>query len=114
MGVTSLSVEIKDIIVPAELENALSKEAQAEREREARRIIANTENEIAELYNKASEKYINNNEALQLRSLNLLAQTLKESGSMILLPSDIPSMMNKATAAALAKQQNPTTPKNKE
>ena len=113
-GVTSLSVEIKDIIIPEKLEESLSREAQAEREREARKIIADTENEIAEVYRKASEKYTDNNEAIQLRSLNLLTQALRESGSMILLPSDVPSLMNKATAAALAKTRKPDTPEIKE
>ena len=112
-GITALAVEIKAIIIPEELEKALSSEARAERERQARLLLADTEREIAAVYEAAGKIYGEKHAGLQLRSLNLLADTLKESGSMILLPSDVPSMMQKATAAALSKMEavkNNTTP----
>ena len=104
-GITALSVEIKEIIIPAELEDALSREAQAERERRARLLLAKTEEEIAASYVRAGDSYGGEGAGLQLRSLNILADTLKESGSMILVPSDAPHLMQKATAAALSRMQ---------
>ena len=103
-GITSLSVEIKDIVIPKELEDAISKEAQAEREKSARVILGSTEIELAQMYARASESYKGNEEALTLRSLNLLLDAVKNKGSMILVPSEVPHLMNKAVAAALAKK----------
>lgn len=105
-GISSLGVEIKDIYVPEALEDAMSKEAQAEREKRARILLSEAEVEIAEQFQKASKAYDNNPEAMQLRSLNLLLQSLKESGSMILVPSDISQNMNVALSAAVAKKQS--------
>ncbi|MDG5816548.1 slipin family protein [Chitinispirillales bacterium ANBcel5] len=105
-GITSLSVEIKDIVVPQELEDAISREAQAERERSARVILGSAEIELAEKYSKAAEKYKGNEEAMTLRSLNLLLDSVKNKGSMILVPSEVPHLMNKAVAAAMAKNGN--------
>ena len=106
-GITSLSVEIKDIVVPKDLEDAISKEAQAEREKNARVILGSAEIELSEKYALASKKYKGNNEAMTLRSLNLLIDALKSKGSMILVPSEVPHLMNKAVAAAMA-QKTPT------
>jgi regulator of protease activity HflC (stomatin/prohibitin superfamily) len=108
-GITSLSVEIKDIILPRELENAMSKEAQAEREKNARIILGSAEIAIAEKYAKASEQYRGNHEALTLRSLNLLLDAVKSKGSMILVPSETPHLMNKAVALSLAKKASAQT-----
>ncbi len=102
-GITALSVEIKDIVVPKELEDAISKEAQAEREKNARVILGSAEIELSKKYAEASENYKGNEEAMQLRSLNLLLDALKNKGSMILVPSETPHLMNKAVSAALAK-----------
>ncbi len=106
-GITSLSVEIKDIVLPKELEDAMSKEAQAERERNARIILGSAEIELSEKYAQASEKYKGNEEALTLRSLNLLLDAVRSKGSMILVPSEVPNLMNKALAVALAKKMGP-------
>lgn len=106
-GITSLSVEIKDIVVPEELEDAISKEAQAEREKNARVILGSAEIELSEKYAQASEKYKGNEEALTLRSLQLLLDAVKNKGNMILVPSETPHVMNKAVAAALARKANP-------
>jgi regulator of protease activity HflC (stomatin/prohibitin superfamily) len=103
-GITALSVEIKDIVVPEDLEDAISKEAQAEREKHARVILGSVEVELSEQYAKAAEKYKNNEEALTLRSLNLLLDAVKSKGSMILVPSEVPNAMNKALSAAIAKK----------
>lgn len=103
-GITSLSVEIKDIVIPKELEDSISKEAQAEREKNARVILGSAEIELAEKYSQASQKYKGNTEAMTLRSLNLLLDTLKSRGSVILVPSEVPHLMNKALAAALPKR----------
>ncbi len=102
-GITSLSVEIKDIVVPPELEDAISREAQAEREKNARVILGSAEIELSEQYAEASRRYKGNEEALTLRSLNLLLDALKTKGSMILVPSEVPHVMNKAVAAAMAR-----------
>lgn len=103
-GITSLSIEIKDIIIPTALEDAMSKEAQAEREKNARVILSQSEVEISDNFSKASEQYKNNDKALELRALNLLMEALKKNGSMILVPSDVPSMMNTGTVAGIAKK----------
>ncbi|MBD3239558.1 MAG: slipin family protein [Chitinivibrionales bacterium] len=103
-GITSLSVEIKDIVIPRELEDAMSREAQAEREKNARVILGSAEIELSDKYAQASVKYKDNEEALTLRSLNLLLDAVKNKGSMILVPSEVPHVMNKAVAAALAKK----------
>ncbi len=104
-GITSLAVEIKEIIIPKELEEAMSREAQAEREKNARLILGSAEIDLAQKYASASEAYKGNYEALTLRSLNSLMDALKNKGSMILVPSDVPNLMNKAIAAALAKNK---------
>ena len=103
-GITSLSVEIKDIVVPKELEDAISKEAQAEREKNARIILGSAEIEIAKKYAEASESYKGNEEAMMLRSLNMLLEAVQNKGSMILVPSETPHLMNKAVSVALAKK----------
>jgi len=102
-GITSLSVEIKDIIIPEELENVMSKEAQAEREKKARLIIGSAEVEISKMYSDASGNYEKNEIALTLRALNILGDALKTSSSMILVPSEVPHAMNKGISAAIAK-----------
>ncbi|MBN1307725.1 MAG: slipin family protein [Chitinispirillaceae bacterium] len=103
-GITSLSVEIKDIVVPKELEDSISKEAQAEREKNARIILGSAELDLAQKYAEASKLYKGNEEAMMLRSLNMLLDAVNNKGSMILVPSEIPHVMNKAVAAALAKR----------
>jgi regulator of protease activity HflC (stomatin/prohibitin superfamily) len=87
-------VGIKDIIIPQTLADAMSKEAQAERERRARVILGTAETEIAEKFAKASEQYINNPVALHLRGMNMLFEGLKEKGSMVIVPSSALDSMN--------------------
>jgi regulator of protease activity HflC (stomatin/prohibitin superfamily) len=93
-GITCQTVGIRDIIIPAGLADAMSKQAQAERERKARVILGTAETEIAEKFAKASEQYINNPIALHLRGMNMLYEGLKEKGSMVIVPSSALDTMN--------------------
>ncbi len=86
-GITVQSVEIRDIIIPKELEDAMSRQAQAERERQARIILSKAEEEIAESFERASEHYRHNQAALHLRAMNMVFEGLKQKGSMIIVPS---------------------------
>ncbi|KAA5546384.1 slipin family protein [Adhaeribacter rhizoryzae] len=93
-GITCQSVGIKDIIIPQTLADAMSKEAQAERERRARVILGTAETEIAYKFAEASEQYRNNPVALHLRGMNMLFEGLKEKGSMVIVPSSALDSMN--------------------
>jgi len=86
-GITVQSVEIRDIIIPKELEDAMSRQAQAERERQSRIILSQAEMEIAASFEKASQHYRNNPVALHLRAMNMVFEGLKKKGSMIIVPS---------------------------
>jgi regulator of protease activity HflC (stomatin/prohibitin superfamily) len=101
-GITCQSVGIKDIIIPAALEDAMSKQAQAERERQARIILGTAETEIAEKFAQASEFYRDNPVALQLRGMNMLFEGLKEKGSMVIVPSSALHTMNLGAIGGLA------------
>ena len=96
-GVSIMSVEITDIIIPKELENAMSKRAQAERERQSRVILSNAEVEIAEKFEQAAEKYSNNPTAFQLRAMNMVYEGLRQNNSMMLMPSSALDNMNLGT-----------------
>ncbi|HEU4552125.1 MAG TPA: slipin family protein [Chitinophaga sp.] len=100
-GITCQSVGVKDIIIPQILADAMSKEAQAERERRARVILGTAETEIAEKFAKASEQYINNPVALHLRAMNMLFEGLKEKGSMVIVPSSALDSMNLGATGGL-------------
>jgi regulator of protease activity HflC (stomatin/prohibitin superfamily) len=93
-GITCQTVGIKDIIIPEELADAMSKQAQAERERQARIILGTAETEIAEKFALASRQYANNPVALQLRGMNMLFEGLKEKGSLVIVPSSALESMN--------------------
>jgi regulator of protease activity HflC (stomatin/prohibitin superfamily) len=86
-GITVQSVEIRDVRIPAELEDAMSRRAQAERERQARIILGTAETEIAQLFAQASEYYRTNQVAMHLRAMNMLYEAIKEKGSMVIVPS---------------------------
>lgn len=86
-GVTVVFVEIRDIIIPKELQDAMSKEAQAERERNARIILTRAEKDISEMFVKVSNIYKGNDTALQLRVMNLIYESVKEKGGMVVVPS---------------------------
>ena len=93
-GITCQSVGIKDIVIPNDLADAMSKQAQAERERQARIILGTAETEISEKFSQASENYHNNPVALQLRGMNMLFEGLKEKGSLVIVPSSALESMN--------------------
>lgn len=86
-GITVQSVEIRDIIIPKALEDAMSRQAQAERERQSRIILSTAETEIAAKFEEASRHYRNNPAALHLRAMNMVFEGLKQKGSMIIVPS---------------------------
>ncbi len=93
-GVTVQSVEIRDIVIPQDLEDAMSRQAQAERERQARVILGESEKQIAESFAEASQAYVNNPTALHLRAMNMLFEGLKEKGAMVIVPSSAVDTMN--------------------
>jgi len=93
-GVTVQSVEIRDVIIPEALEDTMSRQAQAERERQARVILGESEEQIAQSFSRASEAYAQNPTALHLRAMNMLFEGLKEKGAMIIVPSSAVDTMN--------------------
>ena len=112
-GITCQSVGIKDIVIPPDLADAMSKQAQAERERQARIILGTAETEISEKFSQASENYHNNPVALQLRGMNMLFEGLKEKGSLVIVPSSALESMNLGAIGgltALAENNTNETP----
>ena len=101
-GITIQTVGISDINIPNELSNAMSKQAQAERERQARVILGTAETEIAEKFALASKQYQDNPVALQLRGMNMLFEGLKEKGSLIMVPSSALDSMNLGAIGGIA------------
>ena len=100
-GITCQTVGIKDIAIPTALAEAMSKEAQAERERRARVILGTAETEIAEKFAQASREYTDNPVALHLRGMNMLFEGLKEKGSMVIVPSSALDTMNLGSMGGL-------------
>lgn len=106
-GITVQSVEIRDVRIPQSLENAMSQQAQAERERQARVILGDAEVQVSEKFAEASRVYNDNPGALHLRGMNMLYESMREKGSMVIVPSSaIESMGLGGTIAttAIAKQ----------
>lgn len=101
-GITCQNVGIKDIVIPAALADAMSKQAQAERERQARIILGTAETEISQKFAEASKQYQDNPVALQLRGMNMLFEGLKEKGSLIIVPSSALESMNLGAIGGLA------------
>ena len=107
-GITILSIEFTEVLIPKELEDALSKQAQAERERQSRIILGSAEVEIAKKFEEASERYKDNPTAFQLRAMNMIYDSIRTHGSMVLVPSsavDSMSLGSTMGAAALQKIQ---------
>jgi regulator of protease activity HflC (stomatin/prohibitin superfamily) len=100
-GVTVNSVEIRDIVIPQDLEDAMSRQAQAERERQARVILGESEKQIASSFAEASQAYINNPTALHLRAMNMLFEGLKEKGALVIVPSSAVDTMNLGAVSGL-------------
>ena len=109
-GVTVQSVEMRDVIIPAALQDAMSREAQAAREKQARIILGQAEVEIAHSFETAARSYRDNPTALHLRAMNMLYEGLKEKGALMLVPSSaVESMgMGGLLGAAALRQQTLT------
>jgi regulator of protease activity HflC (stomatin/prohibitin superfamily) len=93
-GITVNSVEIRDVAIPDNLQDAMSRQAQAEREKQARVTLGSAEEEIAQKFVNAAKLYAENPEALQLRAMNIIYETTKERGATILIPSSMVDAMN--------------------
>ena len=107
-GITVQSVEIRDVRIPQTLEDAMSQQAQAERERQARVILGAAEVQVSEQFAQASRVYNDNPGALHLRAMNMLYEAIKERGSMVIVPSSAVETMGlggSLATAAIAKQQ---------
>jgi regulator of protease activity HflC (stomatin/prohibitin superfamily) len=101
-GITVQSVEIRDVKIPQGLEDAMSRQAQAERERQARIILGQAEKEVADSFVQAAESYAENPVALHLRAMNMLYEAIKERGSMIIVPSSAVETMGLGGSLATA------------
>ena len=107
-GITVQSVEIRDVRIPQALENAMSQQAQAERERQARVILGEAEVQVSEQFAQASRVYNDNPGALHLRGMNMLYEAIREKGSMVIVPSSAIETMGLGgtlATASIAKQQ---------
>jgi regulator of protease activity HflC (stomatin/prohibitin superfamily) len=101
-GITCQTVGIRDIVIPAALADAMSKQAQAERERQARIILGTAETEISEKFSIAARNYRNDPIALHLRGMNMLFEGLKEKGSLVIVPSSALDSMNLGAISGLS------------
>lgn len=100
-GVNVISVEIKDVLIPPSLEDAMSMQAQAERERQARVILGDSERQVAEKFGEAAKTYIDNPVALHLRAMNMLYEGLKENATIVIVPSTVVETMQLGGLAGL-------------
>jgi len=101
-GILVTSVEIRDVAIPEALQDAMSRQAQAEREKQARIILGSAEAEVASRFVEAAKTYAEYPIALQLRAMNIIYETTKERGSTILIPTGMVDTMNPATALVLS------------
>ncbi len=101
-GISVSSVEIRDVAIPEALQDAMSRQAQAEREKQARVILGSAEAAIAGKFVEAADTYAGHPVALQLRAMNIIYETTKERGATILLPSSMVDSLNPSTTVALA------------
>lgn len=113
-GVSVQSVEIRDVIIPQELEDAMSRQAQAERERQARVILGESEKQIAESFAEASRAYLDNPTALHLRAMNMLFEGLKEKGALVIVPSSAVDTMNLGGLAGVVSLAQSHLPKDEQ
>jgi regulator of protease activity HflC (stomatin/prohibitin superfamily) len=107
-GINVISVEVKDVLIPPALEDAMSMQAQAERERQARVILGDSERQVAEKFGEAAKTYANNPTALHLRAMNMLYEGLKNNATIVIVPSTVVESMQLGTVAgltALTKEQ---------
>src|SRR5271168_1485514 len=107
-GISVKSVEIRDVAIPVALQDAMSRQAQAEREKQARVILGSAEAEIAGKFVEAAKIYADHPAALQLRAMNIIYETTKKRGTTILIPTSMVNSMNPASALVLASQRAPS------
>ncbi|MGA8140978.1 MAG: slipin family protein [Desulfobaccales bacterium] len=100
-GINVISVEVKDVLIPPALEDAMSMQAQAERERQARVILGDSERQVAEKFGEAAKTYTNNPIALHLRAMNMLYEGLKENSTIVIVPSTAVDTMQLGGLAGL-------------
>ena len=100
-GINVISVEVKDVLIPSALEDAMSMQAQAERERQARVILGDSERQVAEKFGEAAKTYTNNPTALHLRAMNMLYEGLKENATIVIVPSTAVETMQLGSVAGL-------------
>jgi len=100
-GIKVISVEVKDVLIPPALEDAMSMQAQAERERQARVILGDSERQIAEKFGEAANTYANNPTALHLRAMNMLYEGLKQNATIVIVPSTAADSMQLGGATGL-------------
>lgn len=110
-GVTVNSVEIRDIVIPQDLEDAMSRQAQAERERQARVILGESEKQIAASFAEAAQAYVDNPTALHLRGMNMLFEGLKEKGALVIVPSSAVDTMNLGAMSGIVSIAQNNAPK---
>jgi regulator of protease activity HflC (stomatin/prohibitin superfamily) len=101
-GIKVISVEVKDVLIPPALEDAMSMQAQAERERQARVILGDSERQVAEKFGEAAKTYINNPVALHLRAMNMLYEGLKQNSTIVIVPSSAVETMQLGGLAGMA------------
>jgi len=101
-GINVISVEVKDVLIPAALEDAMSMQAQAERERQARVILGDSERQVAEKFGEAARTYTNNPVALHLRAMNMLYEGLKQNSTIVIVPSTAVESMQLGGMAGMA------------
>jgi regulator of protease activity HflC (stomatin/prohibitin superfamily) len=109
-GVSVQSVEIRDVVIPQDLEDAMSRQAQAERERQARVILGESEKQIAHSFAEASQAYADNPTALHLRAMNMLFEGLKEKGALVIVPSTAVDTMNLGGLAGMVSLSKTVSP----
>ena len=100
-GINVISVEVKDVLIPPALEDAMSMQAQAERERQARVILGDSERQVAEKFGEAAKTYMNNPVALHLRAMNMLYEGLKQNSTIVIVPSTAVESMQLGGLAGL-------------
>src|SRR5208283_2787709 len=100
-GINVISVEVKDVLIPPALEDAMSMQAQAERERQARVILGDSERQVAEKFGEAAKTYAHNPVALHLRAMNMLYEGLKKNATIVIVPSTVGETMQLGGVAGL-------------
>jgi regulator of protease activity HflC (stomatin/prohibitin superfamily) len=110
-GVNVISVELKDVLIPASLEDAMSMQAQAERERQARIILGDSERQVSESFQEAARGYAGNPTALHLRAMNMLYEGLKQNATFVIVPSTALDSMQLGGIAGLGRAVAEPAPK---